>query len=116
MVGAVGLVIDLEGELASAPDVVGVPRATAPLDQLAGAGDDLRLPLLRELGVEHEQDFVRRHGCPESPSFGLDGHASGSGAGSGDECSIVLVTCRLAFLGGIAVAVAKPWKPISRLR
>ena len=55
VVAAVGLVVDLVGELASAPDVVPVPGAATLLDQLAHARDDLALALLGELGVEQQQ-------------------------------------------------------------
>ena len=61
VVGAVGLVVDLVGELAAAPDVVRVDAAAAALNELARALDDLGLALLGELRVEHEQDFVGRH-------------------------------------------------------
>src|SRR5215210_1264309 len=63
VIGAVGLVVDLVGELAPSPDVVCVPGAAALLDQLTRARDDLGPALLRELGVEHEQDLVVDHGA-----------------------------------------------------
>ena len=61
----VGLVVDLVGEPAAAPHVVREPGAPALVDELVGARDDLRLALLGQLGVEHEQDFVLVH----VPSF-----------------------------------------------
>jgi len=45
-----------------APHVVGEPRAAALVDQLVRAGDDLRLALLGQLGIEHEQNLVFVHG------------------------------------------------------
>jgi hypothetical protein len=62
VVGPVGLVVDLVGQPAAAPHVVGEPGAVALVDQLVRAGDDLRLALLGQLGIEHEQDFVLVHG------------------------------------------------------
>ena len=61
VVDAVGLLVDLVGELAAAPGVLAVPRAAALLDEVAGALDDLLLPLLGQLGVQHEQNFVVVH-------------------------------------------------------
>ena len=71
VVDAVGLLVDLVGELAAAPDVLAVPPAATLLDQVAGALDDLFLPLVRHFGVQHEQDLVVDHGFPSTPSFGL---------------------------------------------
>ena len=61
VVDAVGLLVDLVGELAPAPGIVADPGAAALLHQLAGAADDLVVPLLGEVGVEHEQNLVVVH-------------------------------------------------------
>ena len=61
VVDAVGLLVDLVGEPAAPPGVVAVPGAAALLGELADARDDLRLPLLGELGVQHEQNLVVVH-------------------------------------------------------
>jgi hypothetical protein len=54
-------VVDLVGELAPAPGVVQVPRATARLHELARSRDDLALTIVVEVGVEQQQDLVFRH-------------------------------------------------------
>src|SRR5437016_11802375 len=54
-----GLVVDLVGQPAPAPDVVCSPGATRAFDVLAHARDDLVLALFREFRVEQEQNFVR---------------------------------------------------------
>ena len=61
VVDAVGVLVDLVGELAAPPDVLAVPAAPAGLDEIARALDDLLLALLRELGVQHEQNLVVDH-------------------------------------------------------
>src|SRR5262249_4781666 len=65
LVEAVRLVVDLVSEFAPAPDVLPAPSAAGALDVLAHARDDLVLALVRQFGVEHEQDFVVDH-RPES--------------------------------------------------
>jgi hypothetical protein len=62
VVRPVRLVVDLVREPPAAPHVVGEPRAAALVDQLVRAGDDLRLALLGQLGIEHEQNLVFVHG------------------------------------------------------
>src|SRR5207247_5293480 len=71
VVHAFALVLDLVREPATAPRVVADPRAAAALHEVAGARDDLLLTLFRQVGIEHEQDFVRNH-VPEPPSSGLN--------------------------------------------
>src|SRR5439155_12467022 len=71
VVDAFAFVVDLVREAAPAPCVVAHPRAAALLDEVAGARDDLLLALLRQVGIEHQQDFVRNH-APEPPSSGLN--------------------------------------------
>ena len=58
VVDPVGLLVDLEREPALAPRIVADPGAAALLDQLADAHDDLLLPLLGQVGIEHEQNLV----------------------------------------------------------
>ena len=65
MVRALALVVDLVLEPAPAPRLVAVEAAAVALDRLARAGDDLVLPLLGQLGIEHEQDFIVGH-APET--------------------------------------------------
>ena len=65
---ALRLVVDLVGELAPAPGFVRLEAPAAAFDQLAHARDDLFLALLRELGIQHEQDFVVGHAPASLPS------------------------------------------------
>ncbi len=58
VVDALRLVVDLVREAAAAPRVVGLPGASVLLDELARAREDLLVPVLRHVGVEHEQDLV----------------------------------------------------------
>src|SRR5262249_49749078 len=71
VVRALGLVVDLVGELAPAPRLVRLPRAAVGLDALADAGQDLALALVGQLGVEQQQDLVVVH-VPNLPSHGLN--------------------------------------------
>ena len=66
VVNALGLVVDLVGEASAAPDVMSAPTPARALDALAHARDDLLLPVLRQLRVEHEQNLVADHHRPES--------------------------------------------------
>ena len=61
VVDALLFLLDLEGEPAPAPGVVAAPRAAGLLDELTDARDQLVLPLLGELRVQHEKNLVRRH-------------------------------------------------------
>jgi hypothetical protein len=61
VVDAVALLVDLVRELAAAPGVLAVPRPPAFLDEVARALDDLLLPLLGQVGVQHEQNLVVGH-------------------------------------------------------
>ena len=70
VVDAVGLLVDLVGELAPAPGVLAVPRAAALLDEVARALDDLLLPLFGQVGVQHAAEF-RSRSRSRSPSVGL---------------------------------------------
>src|SRR5207302_5454956 len=65
------LVVDLVGEAAPAPRVVGEPLAPALLDQLARAREDLVVALLRGLRIEHQQNLVVVHRSLVLPSLGL---------------------------------------------
>src|SRR3954452_18597064 len=58
VVDPVVLLVNGIGEPAPAPRVVSDPRAAAVLDQLARADDDLLLPLLGQVCIQHEQDLV----------------------------------------------------------
>jgi len=58
VVDAVVLLVDRIGQAAPAPGIVSHPRAAAVLDQLACADDDLLLPLLGQVWIQHEQDLV----------------------------------------------------------
>src|SRR5919201_2385616 len=97
VIGALPLVGDLVGEPAPSPDVVADPLAAALLHQIARTLDDLLLPSFRQLGIEHEQNFVRNHVSRDLPSSGLNrprrrapfGNTRRDGeAGSGGQCSI----------------------------
>src|SRR5262249_57605382 len=72
VVEALGLVVDLVGQLAPAPDVVAIPVTAAALDVLAEARDDLVLPILGHIRVEQQQNFVLGHSSRSAP-FGLVG-------------------------------------------
>ena len=65
VVDALRLVVDLVGQPAAAPRLLVVPAPAVALDRLAHARDDLGLPLLGHLGIEHQQDLVVSH-APES--------------------------------------------------
>src|SRR5262249_60388302 len=71
VVDALALVLDLVSEPAPAPRVMATPRAPAALHELTGARDDFLLALFGQVGIEHQQDFVRNH-VPEPPSSGLN--------------------------------------------
>src|SRR5512133_170742 len=58
VVDPVVLLLDRVGQPAPAPRIVSHPRSAAVLDQLAGADDDLLLPFLGQVWIEHEQDLV----------------------------------------------------------
>ena len=100
VVDALRLLRNLVGEPAAAPGVVAAPRAAGTFNELADAGDQVVLPRLGELGVQHEQNLVRRHWVPIPPldkaSHGLSRprlpaplgtERRDDGAGSGDQCS-----------------------------
>jgi hypothetical protein len=67
VIGALGLVGDLVRKPAASPDVVPDPLAPGFLHQVARTLDDLLLPLFRQLGIEHEQDFVCNQRFPRPP-------------------------------------------------
>ena len=58
MIDGLTLVVDLEREAPATPRLVAVPAALAALDGVADALDDLVRPLLGELGVQQQHDFV----------------------------------------------------------
>src|SRR5205823_8676682 len=72
VVRAFALVSDLVREPAPPPDVMADPLAAALLHQIARTLDDLLLPILRQFGIEHEQDFVCDHVSRDLPSSGLN--------------------------------------------
>src|SRR5918995_5688913 len=57
VVGPLGLLVDLVGELAPAPALLPNPGPAPLLDEVADARDDLVLALVGQLGIEHEHDF-----------------------------------------------------------
>jgi hypothetical protein len=107
-------VVDLEGELASAPRLVRKLCSAAALDEFADAVDDLVLAVVRQVGIQHEQDLVRVHVPDDLPSFGLAAPPASAarertargGAGSAGECSIARMRVRLAWLVGLGGAAA----------
>src|SRR4051794_32197106 len=58
VVPGLALVVDLVGQLALAPRRDLVPTASATLDRRLDALDDLALPVLLEVRVDHEHDLV----------------------------------------------------------
>jgi len=74
-------VIDLVGEPAPTPGVLALEGAAVALDELPRARDDLVLPLIWQLGVEQQHDFVVDH-VPLA-SFGLVGLAASCEGRSG---------------------------------
>src|SRR5262249_44593737 len=61
VVHALGLVVDLVGELAPAPDLWRLEGSAFLLDLLARARENLLLPLLRELRIQDEKNLVFVH-------------------------------------------------------
>src|SRR5262249_56448450 len=61
VVDPLALVADLVRQLAAAPRLMAVPAAAVGLDALAHACDDLLGALLREVGVEQQQNLVLVH-------------------------------------------------------
>src|SRR5579864_3435000 len=62
VVHAFALLADLVGQPAPAPGVMAAPRAAAALDERAHARDQFLLLGLGLLGVEQQQNLIRRHG------------------------------------------------------
>ena len=64
VVDAVRLLVDLVREAPAAPGLVPDPARVASFEQLAHPAQDLVLPLLRRVEVEHEQQLVVVHRLP----------------------------------------------------
>src|SRR5262249_46349734 len=95
-----------------------VPLAAVLLDRLARARDDLRLPLLGQLGVEHEQDLVVGHAPDSSLPSVLGGLAGWRRSGANDavarqeggQWSLGRVKAPTAWVAGAAGAAIAVWR------
>jgi hypothetical protein len=96
-----------------------VEGAAVALDRLARACDDLRLPLLGQLGIQHEQDFVVGHAPDSSLPSVLGGLTGGRRSGANDamarqeggQCSIGFVKARTTWLAALWRRVRRAPEP-----